>query len=433
MLGRTVAAAAIATMVFLAGGSARADILFIDTNNQGIEQRTLDELGRQYGERVHVVKGDGPELEEIFRRANAGEINLRTIVGSGHSSGTGFSGQGGSLTSAIDKILEANPIARQQVRHFIGLGCYTGTKYSQAEWQSRFPNATVMAGFNGIAPSGHWSAKFLKGVFHSIMAARRAAGATDDAFATRLGTNNAAVNSLKQTLAALDSVRITVASFQICEQFWDPKGRSREKVKAEIDAGLRVMQGYLNGWGHDDVPADPHAPSPLRTFYNDVQAYLGDAPLEEREALVKAKDQTIRLIYFGHVKQNVARTLTDEEIAKANEAFVAANTTYGWGDNAKPMRFPSRQDLAKMKRSEIVNLVNSMGYNMPTAVEPVAPVTPSTDSTGTTGTPAEPAATTPTGPTAEQVAATKALYEKLKKELVDLDVPFSYIDTPPVG
>lgn len=427
MLGRTIAAA-IATMAFLAGGSARADILFIDTNNQGIEQRTLDELGRQYGERVHVVKGDGPELEEIFRRANAGEINLRTIVGSGHSSGTGFSGQGGSLTSAIDKILEANPIARHQVRHFIGLGCYTGTKYSQAEWQSRFPNATVMAGFNGIAPSGHWSAKFLKGVFSSIMAARRAAGATDDGFAERLGTNNAAVASLKASLAALDSVRITVASFQICENFWDPKGRSREKVKAEIEAGLRVMQGYLNGWGHDDVPANPHAPSPLRTFYNDVQAYLGDAPLDEREALVKAKDQTIRLIYFGHVKQNVARMLTDEEIAKANEAFIAAGTKQGWGDDAKPMRFPSRQDLAKMTRKQITDLFSSMGYNLPAVAEPVAPVTPSADGATTA-----PAATTPSGPTAEQVAATKALYEKLKKELVDLDVPFSYIDTPPVG
>lgn len=421
-------AAAIATFVFLAGGTAQADILFIDTNNQAIEKTTLDELGRQYGERVHVVKGDGPELEEIFRRANAGEINLRTIVGSGHSSGTGFSGQGGSLTSSIDDLLKKYPDAQNQVRHFIGLGCYTGTKYSQAEWQSRFPNATVLAGFNGLAPSGYWSAKFLKGVFNAIMAARRAAGATDDAFATRLGTNNAAVATLKQTLGALDSVRITVASFQICENFWDPKGRTREKVKAEIEAGLRVMQGYLNGWGHDDVPADPHAPSPLRTFYNDVQAYLGDASIEERAELIKAKDQTIRLIYFKNVKTNVVRSITDEEIAKANEAFVAAGTKYGWGDDAKPMRFPSRDALSKMTRKQIADLFSSMGYNLPTAPEPVAPVTPSADGTTTA-----PAATTPAGPTAAQVAATKALYEKLKKELVDLDVPFSYIDTPPVG
>src|SRR5688500_15155647 len=80
--------AILAAFMCLVGFNAHADILFIDTNNQGVEQRTIDELGRRYGERVHVVKGDGPELEEVFRRADAGEFKLRTIVGSGHSSGT---------------------------------------------------------------------------------------------------------------------------------------------------------------------------------------------------------------------------------------------------------------------------------------------------------------------------------------------------------
>ena len=478
--------AILGTFMCLVGFNAHADILFIDTNNQGVEQRTIDELGRRYGERVHVVKGDGPELEEVFRRADAGEIRLRTIVGSGHSSGTSFGGAGGSLTANIDKVLAQFPNAREQVRHFIGLGCYTGTKYNTAEWQSRFPNATVIAGFNGIAPSGTWSARFLDTVMTSIMSARSAAGGSDDAFARRLATNSSAVNSLKQSLAALQAVRITVASFQICDNFWDPKGRSVEKVRTEIQQGLNMMRGYLNGWGHDDVPPDPHAPSPLRTFYNDLQAYLGNATPEEREELVKAKEQTIRLIYFTNVKQNFARTLSDADIAKANEAFEVAGTKRGYGDDAKPMRFPTRQQIATMKRGEIANLISSMGYSIPSALDPasveahkrlveeydrlkasvppVAPADPAdvaaadeykrllaehnakiedynrraggsslvTDPNAAVVQPVAPPEA-PKGPTEEQVAATKAFYDKLKKELVDLDVPFSYIDTPPAG
>ena len=391
-----IGASFVATCVFLLGGAAQADILFIDTNDQAIERKAIEELGRKYGERVHIVPADGPELEEVFRKADAGEIKLTTVVGSGHSSGTTFAGKNGSM-SGIDGVLAKFPGAKNQIRHFIGLGCYTGTKYASAEWQGRFPNATVLAGFNGIAPSGMWSARFLTQVFTAIMSARQRAGDTDDAFATKLGSDATALATLKSVLTGLESVKITVASFQMCEQFFDPKGRTREKIKSEVYAGLNVMRGYLNGWGgREDVPPDPHAPSPLRTFYNDVQAYLGDATIDERDELVKAKEQTIRLIYFANVKTNVVRSLTDSEIAAANVALALQPPR--WGGDGKPLAFPTKEALAKMKRGEITNLISQIGYNLPTVVEPAPVVTPSTDSTDSTDSTATPVVTP--GPTA---------------------------------
>ena len=386
-MARGTLAALAATTILFGAGAARAEILFIDTNDQGVERRTIEELGRQHGERVIIVKGDGPELEEVFRQADAGEIELRTIVGSGHSSGTTFTGKSGSM-SGIDDVLAKFPSVKDQVRHFIGLGCYTGTKYAAAEWQGRFPNATVIAGFNGIAPSGHWSARFLRQVFTSVMDARRTAGGSDDALAERMGGDPASIASLKRVLSALDSVKITVASFQMCEEFFDPKGRTRTKIKDEVQAGLSVFNQFLNGWGREDVPANPHAPSPLRTFYNDVQEYLGSATIEERESLAKAKEQAIRLIYFGNVKANFAKRLDLAEVTAANEVLAAATIEE---------KFPEPSAIPKMTRREITSAISSLSWSV-NALE------------------------------GESGVAAKALLERFQKQLIDLDVPFSWID-----
>lgn len=379
------AAMAVLAMGWLAGmKSAKADILFIDTNDQAIEREAILDLGRRYGETVHIVKADGPELEEIFAKAERGELELTTVVGSGHSGGTSFAGKNGSAYS-LGKLVEKYPAAQSQVRHFIGLGCYTGTKYNALEWQTRFPNATLIAGFNGLAPSGHWSARFLRQVYSTIGNARRNAGG-DENLAERLGSQ-AEQDALKRILRGLDSVKITVASFQVCEQFYDPKPKNREKLADEVRAGRSIFNGYFRAWQHDDPPANPHAPSALRTFYNDVQEYLGVAPEEEREELLKIKEQTIRLIYFGNVKKAWARHHADE-ITAANRALAAANL----------QTLPTEQEIAGMTRRQIVDLSRSLGYAEASLGE------------------------------GEDADAARRMIESAKNELVELDVPFNWID-----
>ncbi len=373
---------------FLVTGAARADILFIDANDQAIERQKIEELGRKYGERVHIVKGDGPELDDVFRRAAAGEFTLPTIIGSGHSSGMIFMGKAGSLYG-VDELLAKYPTVRNGVRHFIGLGCYTGTKYHALEWQTRFPNASVIAGFNGIAPSGTWSARFLDQVYTTIGNARARVGGSSDRLAEKLGDDAASLADLKRVLSGLSSVNITVGSFVLCEQFYDPKNRSRKVAAADIDIGRRELARYLDptGWnGIADVPANPHAPSPLRTFYNDVQDYLGSAPSSERDELRKVKDQTIRLIYFNNVKKAWSRA-HEADRAAANVALAAAGKA----------TIPDAAAMAGMTRKQIVELVNQL----------------------------QDAKTSVTGVGSD---AAIRLIDASLKELKDLDVPFSWID-----
>lgn len=385
---KRIAMTLVAATSLLASGAAHADILFIDTNDQAIERQKIEELGRKYGERVHIVKGEGPELEEILRRANDGEFTLPTIVASGHSSGMNFMGRTGSVY-AFDALLTKYPNVKDGVRHFLGLGCYTGTKYHSLEWQTRFPNASVIAGFNGIAPSGTWSARFLDQVYSTIGDARIRAGGTPERLAERLGDDPASLADLKRVLSGLSSVNITVASFQLCEQFYDPKNRQRKVSKDDVDVGRRALNRYLDptSWnGIEDVPANPHAPSPLRTFYNDVQDYLGSAPSSEREELSKLKDQTIRLIYFGNVKKRWAREHEGDRAA-ANVALAAAGAP----------TIPDAAAIAGMNRKQIIELVNALQEKKATV----------------------------TGMGSE---AALRLIDAAQKELKDLDVPFSWID-----
>lgn len=378
----------VAAASLLTSGAAWADILFIDTNDQAIERAKVEELGRKYGERVHIVKGDGPELAVILRRANEGEFKLPTIVASGHSSGTIFTGRAGSVYG-FDALLAKYPNMKDGVRHFIGLGCYTGTKYHSLEWQTRFPNASVIAGFNGLAPSGMWSARFLDQVYSTIGNARIRAGGTSDRLAERLGDDPASLADLKRVLSGLSSVNITVATFQLCEQFYDPKNRQRNVSKEDVDIGRRALTRYLDptSWnGIEDVPANPHAPSPLRTFYNDVQDYLGSAPSSEREELSKLKDQTIRLIYFGNVKKRWAREHA-AELPAANVALAAAGQA----------TLPDADAIAGMNRKQIVELMKKL----------------------------QDAKTSVTGMGSEGAIA---LIDAAQKELIDLEVPFSWID-----
>ncbi len=353
MRGTTFGRAA-AVALALHASPAIADILLIDTNDQAVERQAAIQLGRTYGEAVHIVPGEGPELDAVFARAERGEIRLTTIVGSGHSGGTTFFGKQGRL-SIVDELVEKHPKARKQVRHFIGLGCYTGTKYNGIEWQRRFPNATVIAGFAGSAPSGAWSAKFLREVYSAIGDARRQAGG-NDGLARQLGQAPAR-QALRQTLAALASVRNTVGTFLICEQFYDPKGTSKAKTREQMYQGMSVFQNYLNAWGNqEDVPPDPHATSPLRVFYNDVQSYLGVADPSERELLLKIKEQTIRLIYFGNVKRSWARA-HEPERAGVNRTLGAAG---------KPT-VPPPAELARMTRRQVLNL----GYSLDEALSAI--------------------------------------------------------------
>ncbi len=347
-------AAAAAVAILAVAGHARADILFVDVNDQKVERDAAVEMARRHGQRIHVVTGNDKiesGLEEIYARAGRGEISLDTVVISGHSGGTSFFGKNGYLSyEKLKGLAERHPAANRQVRHFIGLGCYTGTPFSAAEWGTLFPSLTTASGFDGIGPSGVWSARFMSQVYGAIADARARAG-SEDRLATRLAGDVTAMRDVKSALAALQAVKITNASFALCEQFYKTTGTPAPAAlrTAVEDRTRSVFSSYYDGsYGYEDVPTDINAPSPLRSYYALVQSYLPVAPASERARLLELKDQALRLIYFVAVKKNWSRAHAADRAA-ANRALA------GLG-----VQVPDGATLATTRRREVVELVTKL-------------------------------------------------------------------------
>src|SRR5687768_9348927 len=102
-----------------------ADIVLVDVNKQSGERAVVEELARDSGRESHVVDGVKTEdllsnLDRVFAAAERGEIDLETLVLSGHSDGSTFSSGDGDrqlLRSHLDDLRVKYPKAFGQVRN----------------------------------------------------------------------------------------------------------------------------------------------------------------------------------------------------------------------------------------------------------------------------------------------------------------------------
>jgi hypothetical protein len=322
--------------------SAKADIVFIDTNDQKVERDAAEKLGKKYGERVLVIQ-DGKQLDDLFRLAEQGKVEITTIVASGHSEGETFLGTKGYV-GTFDALAQKYPKAAAQVRSFFGLGCYTGTPYAAGEWQRRFPGATVIAGFSGLAPTGDFSASFLTQVYTTIADAQKKAGSSQK-LAEKLAGDKAAREGLERTLQTLDAMKATTGSYSVCGDFHDPKPMTKEKLEHQVNDLGGIYAQYFQG--SKDLPK-PHDESPLRAYYSTVQHYLRYAPDARKADLKKSMEQSVRLLYFDNVRKHWMKD-HGADLKKLNEALKAANYPYVPED-----------DVTKMSRYQIVETANKL-------------------------------------------------------------------------
>lgn len=343
-------AASLAALCLLFAGPAKADVVFVDANDQPKERAEAEALAKKYGETIHVVTAGrasiDDQLSELFQKAERGEIELGTLIVSGHSNGEWFFGKNGGIYG-LDDLAKKFPKAAETVKSFIGLGCYSATRYNALEWQRRFPDASVIAGFGGSAPSGDWSVKYLTQVFTTIANARKRAGGTQK-LAEKLGKDRSAKRALESTLQTLESMRVTTGTYQVCGDFHDPKPVSKDHLeRAALVEGPREYQRYFTG--ELPIPADTHH-SPLRQYYNDLHDYLAYADDNERAALLPTREQAIRLVFFENVKKAFSKNHADD-VDALNAALDKAGET---------VRFPDAATLASMDRKAVLDLVDEL-------------------------------------------------------------------------
>ncbi len=324
---------------------ASADTVFLDHNNAPKEIAVARDLARSKGEPFILVRPDKSSLDSVFAKAERGEANIRHLILSGHSSGLqvwGVDNAGTPRESSIDQFKELKakyPKAFNQVQHVTFMSCYAGSAGNSAQWSAVFDKARGISGFFGSGPSKDQPAahKMLKNTELAMRALP----------AGRLSPQQALITA--KQMAQQPGANVTLFAVRL-DGTHHARGQSTTPLDQASDRStmlrLQAFEPFFEGRaGFESVPTN-HARSPLRDYYNALQAHSNALPADDwqRGEVNTAIGQTIRLIYFDAV---VAKFQGAHQGTIDAARAEAANAKLG-------IAIPT--DLTKLNRAQILEL-----------------------------------------------------------------------------
>jgi hypothetical protein len=233
------------------------------------------------------------QLAQVWARAEKGGVIPSRLVLSGHSSGGILWGHtetfknGFLFRDSLARLATAMPRAAASVEDLCIAACNNGGETNVNAWRALFPNLKTMWAYKGTAPGS-------------------ASGAT--AHLSRWE---------KATRGEVDALRPDLARGLRMGEFlavWSRRDGYQTATVSESVSDLRVRQTaghatferYFRG---DEQVRDPHH-GPLREHYNTLQALLGlpEVPASERAGLERARDQTLRLLFYEDVATHFQQT-----------------------------------------------------------------------------------------------------------------------------
>lgn len=267
----------------------------------------LDDLGLS-DERRETVKGaltslgtdakdEFARLAVVFWEAEQGERFMERVILSGHSVGTSIWGDdNGSLRfTAIEKLCEAFPNAARQVEDLMIAGCYSQSLRQVDKWRARFPNVQTFWAYGSSAP-GSWTGATIHNALWEEATRGHEPGLVSRVIAigTRKGENVATWNS--------------VIGYE---------GDAPLRDKADVEADLAASQPTVDEFAAGDRVVEDTQTGPLRDHYRLVQEILGNRAVRgaERERYERARDFTIRLIFYDHPVRDRFQQAYAEELA----------------------------------------------------------------------------------------------------------------------
>lgn len=129
-------------------------ILFIDTNNNEKEIQTARIEARKLGKNFISYPKKGETFDITKAKDIISKTPFSTFILSGHNGGGDINGDNGYISHEDVKIaLEKNPLAKQNAKTIMLLGCNTSNPNQILKWQEIFPNMSILAGYNGTAPA----------------------------------------------------------------------------------------------------------------------------------------------------------------------------------------------------------------------------------------------------------------------------------------
>lgn len=313
---RSAVVAAMTTLTLLGSAlwnNAKADTMFLDHNNAPMEIQVAKRLAASIGEKFVLVRPDDTALDSVFQKAERGEIDLRHLILSGHSSGSRVWGQGVGgerHETSMDQLKELKakyPKAFKSVQHVHFMSCYSGSAGNSAQWAAVFPN-TKIAGFWGSGPSKTQPAAGLM-LQNSEMSLRKLDGRNLSPQQAMIAAKQMAQqpgSSVTKFAVRLPTSDGASVHFALGE-----KVTSKDVAEDRVNVlRARAFDGYMNPVGQDSTFASPprtHSSGPLRDYYNALHTYLNALPAGDHSATTVRDniDVTIRLIYFDVIQQKM--------------------------------------------------------------------------------------------------------------------------------
>ena len=265
----------------------------------------LDDLGLSGEPREQVkeaisslgtdAKDECARLAVVFYEAERGDRTLERLILSGHCVGTSVWGDdNGSLRfTSVEKLCEAFPNAARQLEDLMIAGCYSQSLRQVDKWRARFPNLHTFWAYGSSAP-GSWTGATIHNALWEEATRGHEPGLVSRVIAigTRKGENVATWNS--------------VIGYE-----GDAPLRDRSEVEADLAASQPVVDEFAAG----DREVEDTQTGPLRDHYRLVQEILGNRDVRgaERERYERARDFTIRLIFYDHpVRERFQQAYAEE-------------------------------------------------------------------------------------------------------------------------
>ncbi|MBM7117890.1 hypothetical protein [Archangium primigenium] len=271
------------------------------------------------------------QLAQVWARAEKGGVVPSRLVLSGHSGGFSLWGEApgftnGALTrGSLAQLAAAMPRAAAGVEDLCIAACYNGGETSVDAWRALFPQVRTVWAYDGSAPG-----TFSGATAHLARWEKATRGAVDVLRADRARGlrkgENVAVWSRREGHQTA-TVRASTAEL-----------RERQAL------GQATFTRHFEG---RESVRDPQR-GPLREHYNTLQSLLGrpEVSAGERVALEQARDQTLRVLFYG----NVAERFQHTHEAILQRGFEAL----GW-------RAP---DFSRLSRAEALARIQSFGAEL---------------------------------------------------------------------
>ena len=320
------------------------------------------------------------QLEEISAKLKTDKKKVDSMVISGHSNGTNLSGESGLMLNRNDFVDIQKKYPDMSPRHLLLMGCYTATDQARKSWREGFPKASLIAGFDNIAPLRTRPASSAY-IIETMATA-------DRLDREQLANGIKPEKQIQEAFKALESFRQTNASLDYCHAVVDKRPPGSEACDKQWQDFIPLVNQI-----HADYFASPPKKDPpeqtqgteLRAFYTQLQRIcdvrtarsIASTQVAEWERYrATAIDQTIRLIFWRNVQKNYSRYY--EKDLKAAQAILdksgvgvkipKLDGTTGWVEYNQFIRNTPWHKIARNESDKVYQLLSNLTRLNPSTI-----------------------------------------------------------------